>query len=261
MAIFDSVIKEINTYVRKMAKAGREVREFYCSDIIHQVHPKIGPGACSGIIMKSDTFLELGGPSAGSCAFAIYSKNSSLIQNERIRLIGPDVHESPSSTIAFGQIIIAGGKNIDDKDYLQLIESQYTGDQIEGYMVKSMPGHIWSRISNEVVIKKGFDFRFLGMALMEIIKTHVLHIDAIEIIFVTSGKMDLQDLQKIEVYVSKIVQNIKNKQWGKRGINISDCVFGGNCTSCVDKNSCYEIKKLIRDKNREAKFKQQLKIY
>jgi len=242
MAAFDEYIEETNTYVEGLRARGRQVRERYPGN--HASPPfKIGPGASPGIVMKSDTFLELGSPATGSCAFALYTDHAALVQDNRIRLIGPDVQESPSATLSFGQIIMVAGETLTDQEFQLLIQSQYVGDQIEGYMVKSTPGHIWTRVSRAAA-GKGFCFGFLGMALIQLVKARIPGVTAAEIIFVTSDKADVQLLGEINARVSGVAREIKARLWSDRGINIAECAFGGHCGSCDDKAVCDEVNKI-----------------
>jgi CO dehydrogenase/acetyl-CoA synthase beta subunit len=249
MSIFNACIKQTAKYIDEMRKAGREIIEFTCTD--HSCNPPfdVGPGSGSGLVMKSDTFLELGSPTAGSCAFALYTKDTSLIRDGRVSLIGPDVQASSSTVLPFGQVIMVGGEAFSTGDYQRLVQCQYTGDLIEGYMVKSMPGRIWTRISNEVA-QKGFSFKFLAMALMKIIKAQIPNVTVFEVLFVTSDKSDLQNLNKIGFSVSEIAQALRKKHWETKGVDISDCTFGGDCGSCTDKLVCNAVKKAIYKKKR-----------
>jgi CO dehydrogenase/acetyl-CoA synthase beta subunit len=243
MAIFDAYIELTSGYVEELRAAGRQVRELsLAGDPPPPLPLKIGPGAGSGLVLKSDTFLELGSPTAGSCAFVLSSERTSLIRDGRVRLIGPDVRESPAGVLPFGQVIMAGVA-LSGEDYQLLVQSQYTGDWIEGYMVKSMPGRIWSRVSNEAA-EKGFGFEFLGTALMQLVKDQVPKVTAAEVIFVTSDKADVQRLGAIGTEVSSIAREIRKKIWEKRGIDISDCAFGGDCGSCGDRSVCTEVRKI-----------------
>ena len=159
-------------------------------------------------------------------------------------MIGPDVQEAPSATLPFGQVIMAGGETLTDEDYQELVQSQYIGDQIEGYMVKSTPGHIWTRVSREVA-EKGFSFEFLGMALLKLVKAQIPGVTAAEILFVTSDKSDVQRLGEIGARVSAVAREIKTRRWQERGINISECAFGGHCGTCEDKSACDEIRNMM----------------
>lgn len=249
MAPFDACIKQTADYVTEMRAACGKLSEYFLTDVPCQLPFKVGPGAGSGLVMKSDTFLELGSPTAGSCAFALYSKDTSQMQDGRVFLIGPDVHESSSPVLPFGQVILVGGDALSVSDYQRLIECQYTGDQIEGYMVKSIPGRIWTRISNQVA-QKGFNFKFLAMALMKIIKNRIPNVSVFEVLFVTSTQADLQRLNEIGVSVSAIARRLKKEHWKAKGIDIDDCAFGGDCGSCEARAVCDKLKKAIHQKGK-----------
>ncbi|MBN1321596.1 MAG: carbon monoxide dehydrogenase [Thermoleophilia bacterium] len=227
-----------------MRRAGRQVRELSSmAGARHVLRLKVGPGAGSGLVMKSDTFLELGSPTAGSCAFAVYTDRMSLVRRGRIRLIGPDVQESSADTVPFGQVIVAAGEALTEADYPELLESQYVGDRIEGFMVKSAPGRAWGRVSTEVA-HRGFSLASLGSALTELVESQIPKVEAVEVLFVTSNKADLEPLKEIEESVSEIGRVIKERRWKERGIDISDCAFGGHCGSCPDRGVCDEVRKL-----------------
>ncbi len=244
MALFDEYIEKTGGYVEEMRAIGRQVRDL--SSVARSSGPlpfEVGPGAGTGLVMKSEAFLELGSPSAGSCAFALYTRQASLVDDGRVCLIGPDVQEAPGCTLPFGQVIIAGGGALTEADYPELVESQHVGDQIEGFMVKSTPGRIWGRVSSEVA-QKGFGFEFLGSALMKLIKAQIPRATAVEVLFVTSGRGDLEPLGEIASSVSEIARGIKERRWKERGIDISECAFGGHCGLCADKTVCDNVKKL-----------------
>jgi CO dehydrogenase/acetyl-CoA synthase beta subunit len=273
MALFDEHIRETGRYVERMRAAGRPARELWnergvagpADEAGATAAPaggtgagaafgapaapsplpfKVGSGAGPGLVLKSETFLELGSPTAGSCAFALLTQETGLVHGGRITLIGPDIPEcAAGATVAFGQVIIAGGAAITKAHYPQLLESQYVGDQIEGFMVKSAPGRVWGRMSAEAA-QRGFDFAFLGAALMSIVRAQIPEATAVEVLFVTSGKVDLQPLAEIARAVGRIAHSLKDQRWKERGVDISDCAFGGLCGSCPDKPVCDEVKKL-----------------
>lgn len=246
MAVFDKYIRETAGYVEKMRNAGRQIREFTPTDLSCPSSFNMGPRAGAGIIVKRDTYLELGSPVTGSCAFVLYSNCISLVHDGRVRLVGLDIPQSPPGALSFGQVIIAGGETLTDKDYQSLVQSQYIGDKIEGYMVRSMPGRIWSRISNQAV-QKGFSFGFLGRALVALVKAEVPKVTSAEVLFVTSDKADVEVLSRIELPVSKLAGSIKRRIWKEKGIDISDCPFGGHCGACKDRSVCDRLRKARRD--------------
>ena len=248
MAVFDAYIRKVAEYVEVMRGGGRQVRVFDCpgapNRLLDGLPVRVSPGAGSGIVLRGDTFAELGSPEAGSCAFPLWTNNTALINDGRITLIGPDILESRGASLPFGQILIAAGKELSDKQHSALDESQYISDQIEGYMVKSTPGRMWTRISNTAA-ERGFGFEALGKALMAIYKLHIPQIEAMEIVFVTSSKEDVRKLDEIAEQVKKISKDIIRETWLARGYDILECTLGWDCKSCPDKPVCDDIKTVI----------------
>ncbi|MDM7998854.1 MAG: hypothetical protein QUS33_02335, partial [Dehalococcoidia bacterium] len=72
----------------------RQIREFQApsavSKLLEDLPVRVGPRANQGIILRGDTFLEIGNPEAGSAAFLLWTDKPSLIHDGRITLIGPD---------------------------------------------------------------------------------------------------------------------------------------------------------------------------
>ncbi len=253
MAAFDSYINEVHTFTGELREQKRELRDLaFSSDpsSLSEVPPiKIGPGASSGIVLKSDTFVELGSPTAGSCALLLYSDNPSLISDGRIVLIGPGIQESRSASLPFGQVIMVGGEDLTEADYQNLVQSQYVSDEIEGYMLRSTTEHIWGRVSNDAG-RKGFDFQFLGSALISLLKLHFPKAVSVEVLFVTSSKDDLERLDEIATQAAMAAQEIKARIWKARGVDIFACVPGGHCGKCKDKEACDSIRKMTAVRQR-----------
>lgn len=256
MSIFDAYIKKIAEYVEELRKQGRQLRAFQCpgepDKLLDGLPIRVGPQASPGIILRGDTFMELGSPDAGSCAFPVWTDNPSLINDGRITLIGPDIPESQGASPSFGQVVLAGGKELSDQEHPALEQSQYISDQIEGYMIKSTPGRMWSRVSKNAV-EKGLNFEMLGRALMAIFKTEVPRIQAMEIVFITSGKEDLKRLDDIAQQVQKISKDIVREIWLAKGYDILECTLGWDCSTCDDKSVCDEIREVLKVRKKKVK--------
>lgn len=246
MAVFDPFIADITDYIELLREKDRQVRELFApsdlDSIISRLSIKAGSKSASNIVLKSDTFLELGSPAAGSCAITLYSNNPAVLQDGRCILIGPDVKESPSSMLPFGQVLMVGGKQLTIDDYRHLLQWQNESD-LEGYMIKSTSENIWSRISNEAS-QKGFNLQVLGTNLIQRIKMELPKAESVEVLFVTSNKEDITELQKIGVQVKEIIRETKGKYWKYRGVDLSDCIPGVHCGLCEDKSVCDEIRKM-----------------
>ncbi len=109
MGGFESLIAELWESVGTLQER-HETREF-CSPgsaeaLVDGLCVNVGPGANTGIILRDDTFVELGNPIAGSAAMVLWSDDSSLVVDGRITLVGPDVPESEGESLPFGQVLL-----------------------------------------------------------------------------------------------------------------------------------------------------------
>lgn len=248
MGIFDAYIKKVFEYVEEMQEKGRQVREIDCSTVHNKLAEglpvKVGPQAGSGVILKRDTFVELGNPEMGSCAFLMCTDKTSLIRDGRITLIGHDIQEAAFASLPFGQVLMAGGEDLGDEEHEMLEQYQYISDKIEGYMIRSVPQRMWCRVSKEAA-EKGFSFETLGRSLMAIFKSEVPDAQTVELIFVTSSKEDVQQLDDIAAQIRKIGKDIASKNWKEKGFDLVECTYGWDCNSCSDKTVCDDIRKLV----------------
>ena len=165
MTFFDAYIRKVSEYVEEMRAKGRSIKVLSAPASLEGLPVKIGPEANPGVILREDTYAELGNPEVGSCSFSLFTDKSGLIQDGRITLIGPDIKEAAGQSLPFGQVLVMGGGGLDDKEIEELQQSGFIGDRIEGYMVRSYSQSVWSRIGKDAAAK-GFDFMSLGRALM-----------------------------------------------------------------------------------------------
>jgi len=256
MSIFDVYVTKLAEYVEEMRAGGKRIRETSypatASQLMERLPVRVGPDASPGIILRGDTFVELGNPEAGSAAFVLWTDNPSLIRDGRITLIGPDIQESPGASLPFAQVLMVAGAGLGEEEHETLEQSQYVADQIEGYMIRSSSQHMWSRVSKDAAAK-GFSFDTLGRALMVIFKSGMPKVQAVEVVFVTSSKEDVQQLDGIAAQVRKIAKDIVAKAWKAKGIDILECTFGWDCTSCPDRPVCDDIREIITVRKQKAK--------
>jgi CO dehydrogenase/acetyl-CoA synthase beta subunit len=245
MAQFDQYIEKVSRYIEEMRSQGHRVVEFdrpgSPEELREGLPIAVGPNANPGIVLRSDTFLELGSPEAGSCAAFLWTDRPSLIRGGRITLFGPDIQESAGASLPFGQILMVGGDGLDQEDHEKLQQAQHVADQIEGYMVRSASQSLWSRVGKDAAAK-GFDFETLGRALMDLIKTGVPAVSAVEVLFVTTSKEDVKQLDGIVSGAKEVGRNIIKETWKARGYDL-DCDF--DCASCQDKEVCDDIRDVI----------------
>jgi len=247
MSLFDPYITKVSQYTADLRRKGRKVHEFDCSksieDLLSGLPVRVGPKAGSELVLRGDTFLELGNPDVGSASFLLWADDPSLVKSGRITLIGPDVPESEGASLPFGQVIIVAGKKLSGDKHEQIERTQYVSDQIEGYMLKSMSRQIWSRISKDAA-GKGFSFETLGKALMAISKSSVPDIEAVEVLFVTTSKEDLQPLEEMGEQIREISKNVTKDIWKSKGYDI-ECFSLVDCNACENREVCDEIKDIV----------------
>ncbi len=248
MTVFDVYVQKVAEYVETMRARGREIRTFQVplssARLSKSLPIRVGPGANPGIILRDDTSVELGNPEAGSSSFLLLTDSPSLLNDGRITLIGPDIKESAGKSLPFGQVLMVGGTSLADKDIEALQHVQIIGDQIEGYMTRSLTRNIWSRVSKDAV-GKGFGFEILGQALMAICRSGHARIQTVEVVFITSGKNDLKSLNNLAEQVQKIGREVVRENWKIKGYDI-DCL--SDCSNCKDKSVCDDIKEVLREK-------------
>jgi CO dehydrogenase/acetyl-CoA synthase beta subunit len=245
MAIFNAQVREVARYVAAARKAGTVVRQFTAPtsprELAAGLPVRVGPAANPGIILRGDTFVELGSPNAGSCGLGLWTDEPSLLVDGRITLIGPDIPEAANASLPFGQIVMAGGTALGTEASLALGQAQVVADQIEGYMVRSSSRNLWSRVSHDAA-RRGFCFESLGRALMLLCKSNVAAVEAMEVVFVTSSKDDVARLNELAAPVREIERELLKEHWKARGYDL-DCDL--HCGSCSDKSVCDDIQKML----------------
>jgi CO dehydrogenase/acetyl-CoA synthase beta subunit len=253
MAILDAHVREVARYVAAAQSAGQTVRHFTAPssprELAVGLPVRVGPGANRGIILRSDTFVELGSPEAGSCALGLWTDAPSLLVDGRITLIGPDIPEAPHASLPFGQVVMAGGAALGVEASLALGQAQIVADQIEGYMVRSSSHNLWSRVSHDAA-RRGFRFETLGWALMLLCKSSVATVETMEVVFVTSSKDDVLQLNELAAPVRERERAMLKEHWKARGYDL-DCDL--HCGSCSDKSVCDDIQKMLAARLRAEK--------
>ena len=254
MTVFDTYILKMGEYVEDMRAQGRRITVFNAPVSIVKLKEglpvRVGPNANPGIILREDTYVELGNPEAGSCAFILFTDKPELVNDGRITVIGQDITDSANKSLPFGQVLLMGGTELGDKEYEELKHIGFIGDQIEGYMVRSYTRSIWSRVSKDAAAKR-FCLESLGKALMSIYRSGNTKIQSMEAFFITSGRDDINRLDNIATQVQKIIREIVRETWKIRGYDI-DCA--NDCSSCDDKPVCDDIREVLREAENRGSY-------
>jgi CO dehydrogenase/acetyl-CoA synthase beta subunit len=250
---YDLYMQKLAGLVEEIRQQGVRVREFDHSGdpqtLIDELPLRVGPGAQEGIILRSDTYAELGKPSAGSSAFVMWTTDPSLVRDGRVTLVGPDIQEAGSTALPLGQVLIVGGRELGKEAQPVLEQKQYLSNLLEGYMVKSSPGRVWSRVSKGAAAK-GLDFEMLGKALSAVYKLEVPKIESLEVLFVTSGKQEIKQLEAIAAQVRVLGKAFRRDALRAKGHELIDCTLGTDCASCEVKPDCDDIRDVVKIRKR-----------
>jgi len=115
---------------------------------------------------------------------------------DRILLIGPDLKEVRQKSIPFGQIVRVWGKFRDEYECFRELREAVLDTRLKGFMVRALPSQqtVWCRV-NQLALDQDFSLAHLGAALLQSLKK-INFVSSAEIIFVTSGKSDLEKLKQ-----------------------------------------------------------------
>jgi hypothetical protein len=114
METYDLYLERVRAFVEDLRGSGRRIREFDAGDdpqrLLEGLPVRVGQHAHSGLILRRETFAELGNPDPGSCAFPLWTRRPAVIDDGRVTLIGADVQESEGASLPFGQVVMVGGR-------------------------------------------------------------------------------------------------------------------------------------------------------
>ncbi|MBW1686820.1 MAG: hypothetical protein JRS35_17350 [Deltaproteobacteria bacterium] len=225
MEIFDDDIAWLRSYIESKRTQRRAVR-LLNSWREDQRRPDFSEKERATIVLNEDTWLELGNPNTISTALALVTQNIGLISDGAITLIGPDIPEARGS-LPFAQILLIASDKLQDEDYRKVSSLQYELE-LKGYMIKTVPSSltIWSRVSKDSAAE-GFCFEVLGRAIIESYKAK-FDIPSIEIVFVTSSREDVEELDDPRQKVKRIVRAM-NKMMEEMSFDCSSCEYLDVC--------------------------------
>lgn len=228
MDLFDDFITEIKVFQGQKRISGEE-RELPFSEDIHWPE-----GGNRNLVLESETGLEIGNPSDESVSLTLWTEARDLVVNNRISLIGPDVPENKQGRLPFGKIVLIGVHGFNDDnayDRYREIDLVRFDVSLKGYMMRAASQYMreWSRISRDA-IDKGFSFSILGSSLITAFRK-LEYVEAAEVIFITSKKIDFTGLKHLASKVSKI-----NGAMSKIMEGISH-----DCEACDYEEACREV--------------------
>ena len=249
---FDELINQLRLCIDDLGAADGSART--CRMTAADVLPfAVGPHAGKGIVLKSRAALELGG-AQGSSWFMLTTADESLVHDGQVTLLGCDFPEMQrGSEYPFAQVLLVAGPQMTG-DCHQIVEECATvKDWIDGYFLRTTPGELTARISNEL-FDAGICAAHLGAALSKLIKSEVGHATAVECLFVTSSRQDVAKVASLRGEAARVSHDLRKESWAQRGIDI-DCKSGGHCGQCSDKGICDRVRAIEHMRKKLGKEK------
>jgi len=243
MEYLDSCIREIEAYIWALASSGRQVREW-------KPNARSVPGPMNHesnqLVLARDTAVELGRSNVGSCFGVLWTSSSELVEDGRIRLVGPDLGELIGQSVAFCQVLILQGQDIPVTDNSFLIASSSMTDGLPGVMSRISRSGIWCRISY-ASIDLGLCFAALGRKELDNWRSRIPAIERAEVLFLTSGADDLVPLQGISALAEGVIRSQQIEKGRQRGYDLT-CSLA-SCAGCEHISACAAITKSVEREN------------
>ncbi|MBU0516436.1 MAG: hypothetical protein KJ621_16890, partial [Proteobacteria bacterium] len=194
------------------------------------------------VVLAQDTAVELGHPRTESVSAVLVTTQSGLIAPGRITIVGPDLDELNSPPpLSFGQVVmLAVGPGVGPDPYA-VEAARYLTHRLPGFMVRSVPGRLWVRISRRARAG-GLDLAVVGSALIAVYGREVAGVTAGEVVFVTSSAGDVADLGPIAAE-GEILAG-RHRKLVLRGDGTAECP-DLDCDRCESKAVCDRLRDVI----------------
>ena len=199
--------------------------------------------SASSIILKEDTRFELGHPSIGSANAVLTTTDNSLVQGSRITIVGPDLADANTEKLPFAQVVVACCQEQIEQIPFRLDNLLYKYVQSDGYMIRSIPGLIWARVSKDA-FNSGFSLSLLGTRLLHIIKQECPSISKADVYFVTSRKSDVDQLAEMMEEAKIKLRKLRTFAQAKNGEY--ECETALDCEKCPEQEVCDNIRDVIK---------------
>ncbi len=226
MGLFDEQVESIRDFISQK-KAENRAREL---DIDSCLDWPLG----SSLILEEDTALELGNPGIGSLSLILWQEGQG--DGDRVLLIGPDLNEIREKGIPFCQIVLVRGSFSDEYDCWREIREAVYETKLKGFMVRVLPSRqdIWCRVNREA-LAGGLSFGHIGAALVRSLR-EVDFVSGAEVIFVTSGREDVEKLKQTGYAAGRIVSAMMKM--------VEEMNF--DCEGCDYREVCERVEELKR---------------
>jgi CO dehydrogenase/acetyl-CoA synthase beta subunit len=210
-----------------------------------------GSEPANKILLAADTAVELGPPARASAHAVIWTAEPEMIRDGRVSLLGPDLAACLGAERDYAQIILLGIVRAPGLDLFRLEAIQFLTRRLPGVMARVVPGRLWLRVSHQA-IAAGLDFALLGTALAEAFRREVRGILAVESVFITSDRAEVEKFSALAAEAR--IYSGRHRKISLGGAGDYECEEL-NCESCEEKPVCDQIREVtaIRRRTRSGR--------
>ncbi len=245
LALFNEQILAVRAFIGRQKKGRASFTEnslpLTPEALLRNLPVDYAPGRKPFVILREETFVELGNPVAGSASMVLWSRQTELIRDGVVTRIGPDIPEAEGQSVPFGQVILLGGSELADEQAARLERASDLGHALDGYMIRRVPRKLWSRVSRAAV-EQGFRLESLGRALMARYRERFPEVEAVEVLFVTSSKAHVEELEAISLQAKGKSLSLRNLS--RAGDGAYECEEL-NCEVCPEKPTCDTLREVL----------------
>lgn len=233
MSLFNNKLIDIRTFLSRKPAEGK-VSEFF------HIRPTDWPiDRRRNLVLAQDTAVELGNPRDASTAFLFWVDDPSLVRHGKITIVGPDLPALANRQVSFGRVVIAGVEGFNTENcyerYREMELLRYDL-HLKGYMMRGVSQYQreWSRVSREAV-GNGFSLKTLGGAMIDRVSS-LDYVRAAEVVFVTSSREDVLELQKISEPIMNVI-GAMNKMAEEMSLECDTCEYNTVCGDVAELRS------------------------
>ena len=248
-----NILEDVREFLERESRKGKKLTIHECNNdplkYFSKFNIKVELDNCKEIILQEETKIELGGVNKQSFSIIYPSTNINLVQNNKISVLGPEIHETSTHNLDFGMFILLGVKKISEKIYNELLHFNFISNGIEGFMIRTIPRRFWCRLSNGL-ISKGVSFELLGKAIIYLYKQKFKDaIEAMEIIIVNSHPDSILKFIKLTEEI-RDTQRARWKEKIEKWKENIDCDYDWDCADCPYEETCDEVKEVLEEREK-----------
>lgn len=225
MELYDSTIREI----KERIDGGSPRRWGY------EPERAWADNGANELVLTRDAAYELGGSALPASNFTCVTTDASLVPEDRITLVGPDLGEIRADS-PFCRIVLLHVNDIsgDDQEAFRTIrDMEFVKYHVfpEGYMMRVSPENQREQVRvSKKALKKGISFRNIGNSFIKKYKEKGL-VDHVSIYFVTGGRELCKGLADTAKKVDTITLTLNHIMDG----------LATDCSVCSFKAVCDEV--------------------